>query len=242
MIFLKYMPILLGLFVPLIYASAPSYVALLSVGPSWANSGKTQTLTLQPNLVKTYSADQGTQIFLNGELFLGIQHTIYEKMKGVIGFVVAGNGIDQLSGNVWEDADPAFNNYRYTYRLNQLRIGAEARLIGQEIEKLINYSPFVSASLGLGFNHAYHFTLTPKIFEEVVSPPFNNATTTALSYTLGVGVQKKFSEHWHLGIGYEFADWGKSMLKPAQSQSIGNGLALSHLYTNGLQLLFNYQS
>lgn len=39
------------------------------------------------------------------------------------------------------------------------------------------------------------------------------------------------------GIGYEFADWGRSQLNRAPGQTLNSGLSLSHLYTNGF--LFN---
>lgn len=75
------------------------------------------------------------------------------------------------------------------------------------------------------------------IFEALPNPNFADHTKTAFTYTLGVGVQKAFNDHWQVGIGYEFADWGKSKLGRASGQTMNSGLALNHLYTNGI--LFN---
>lgn len=40
-----------------------------------------------------------------------------------------------------------------------------------------------------------------------------------------------------LGVGYEFADWGKSEPGRALGQTRNSGVDLNHLYTNGV--LFN---
>jgi len=68
-------------------------------------------------------------------------------------------------------------------------------------------------------------------------PDFASNTTTAFTYTLGVGVERHLNPHWQAGLGYEFADWGKSQLSRASRQTLNNGLSLSHVYTNGF--LFN---
>jgi opacity protein-like surface antigen len=78
---------------------------------------------------------------------------------------------------------------------------------------------------------------TPTIFQAIVNPNFSSNTKSSFTYTLGAGVQKMLNNNWQVGVGYEFADWGKSQLGRAAGQTLGNGLALSHLYTNGI--LFN---
>ena len=100
--------------------------------------------------------------------------------------------------------------------------------------------PYVSGSLGVGFNRAHDFTITPKIFEEVPAPNFTDNRTTAFTYTLGIGVQKALTTNWQAGIGYEFANWGKSQLGRAPGQTLNSGLHLSHLYTNQLQFSLSY--
>ena len=65
-------------------------------------------------------------------------------------------------------------------------------------------------------------------------------TQTSFTYTLGAGIQKILTNHWQVGLGYEFADWGQSRLNRASEQTIGQGLSLSHLYTNGLVFNLTY--
>ena len=97
--------------------------------------------------------------------------------------------------------------------------------------------PWISASAGVGFNHAYDYTNTPLIFEAVANPDFNDHIQTSFTYTLCAGLQKALNPHWQLGVGYEFADWGKSELGRTSGQAMNSGLVLNHLYTNGI--LFN---
>lgn len=89
----------------------------------------------------------------------------------------------------------------------------------------------------VGFNQAHGFTNTPLNFHAVVNPNFEPRTEVALTYTLGVGMQKPLNKNWQVGIGYEFSDWGKSQLGRANGQTLNSGLKLAHLYTHGL--LFN---
>lgn len=79
----------------------------------------------------------------------------------------------------------------------------------------------VGESLGVGFNRAHDFTNTPLIFEALPK--------TALTYTLGAGVQKVLNGHGQIGLGYELAYWEESELGRALEQTMNTGLTLSHL-------------
>ena len=135
---------------------------------------------------------------------------------------------------IWDDADPQFDNYSYLYKVRNSRVAVKGKLL---LDKGYWVMPWVSASLGVGFNRARDFTNTPLIFEALPNNNFEDHTKTAFTYTLGAGVQKPISEHWQMGVGYEFADWGKSGLNRAPAQTLNTGLALNHLYTNSV--LFN---
>ena len=93
-----------------------SGVATLSLGPVWENAGNTQTFYLAPNIEKTYAVNHASHALVDGEIFLGIQKSLREKLDGQIGLAVATTGNASLSGNIWDDAMPQFNNY--TYNLN----------------------------------------------------------------------------------------------------------------------------
>lgn len=138
---------------------------------------------------------------------------------------------------IWDDADAQFNNHRYQYKVRNTRIAVKGKLLFDNDAWLM---PWVSASLGVGFNRAHDFSNTPVIFEALPNANFTDNTKTALSYTLGAGVQKAISAHCQLGVGYEFADWGKSNLGRASGQSLNSGLKLNHLYSNGVMFNLTY--
>ncbi len=212
-------------------------VITLSLGPAWTDSSEGQTFFLQPDVEKTYTATKKTNTLFDAELFYGLQHQFPSAFVGQLGIAVAATTDTKLRGDVWEDADPDFNNFFYTYKVNHTHIAAKGKLIGNFIPFA---SPYISASLGVGFNRAHDFTITPKIVEEVPAPAFTSNTQTAFTYTLGVGVQKTFYSKWQVGIGYEFADWGQSNLGRAPGQTLNDGLGLRHIYTNELQFSLSY--
>ena len=211
-----------------------TWVGTLSMGPVWQNAGTTQTFYLTPTIEKTYAANTTAQTLFDGEVFAGIQKRLSQTLQGQLGLAIAATSNAKLSGEVWDDADQEFNNYTYSYKIQHTHIAVKGKLLADRGYWLI---PWVSGSLGVGFNNAHSFTNTPTIFESIPNANFASSTETALTYTLGAGVQKALSNHWQVGVGYEFADWGQSKLGHASGQTLNSGLSLNHLYTNGV--LFN---
>jgi len=207
-----------------------SLVNTLSIGPSWQNNGHQQTFYIAPEIEKTYTANSSTNTLADGEFFLGVQKNLPRQLQGQLGlaFGIAGNA--KLAGNIWDDANPQFDNYTYAYKVNHMHLALKGKLLADRGYWLM---PWISGSLGVGFNHAYSFSNTPTIFEAIPNANFSSNTETAFTYTLGVGVQRILNPHWQAGIGYEYADWGKSQLGRALGQTLNSGLSLNHLYTNG---------
>lgn len=214
-----------------------TWVGSVSAGPVWARGGETQTFYLAPEIEKTYAARKSTNALASGELFLGIQKLLGSQWLGQLGLAAATTGNAKLQGVIWDDADPEFNNHSYQYKIRNSRIAVKGKLL---LDKGYWLMPWVSASLGVGFNRAHEYSNAPLIFEALPNPNFADHTKTAFTYTLGAGVQKAFNDHWQVGIGYEFADWGKSELGRADTQTMNSGLALNHLYTNGVLLNLTY--
>ncbi len=213
------------------------WVATVSGGSAWQSAGKTQTFNLAPEIAKTYAARKSTNALAAGELFIGVQKTLSANWQGQLGLAAATTGNAKLQGTIWDDADAQFDNHSYHYKVQHSRVAVKGKLLFNQGSWLL---PWLSASLGAGFNRAHDFTNTPLIFEALPNSNFTNHTQTALTYTLGAGVQKVLNAHWQVGASYEFSDWGKSELGRAAGQSQNNGLALSHLYTNGLLLNLTY--
>jgi len=213
------------------------WVLQLSLGPVWADAGKKQDMFLAPDIAKGYMADNKFNSLFNGEIFAGQQKTFSDSVKGQLGLAFAATGNAHLQGNIWDDADPEFDNYRYSYKVRSTRLMIKGVAIFDNNGFL---APFVSAGAGVSFNRAHTFDNTPLIFEAVPNANFTNNTKSSFSYALAAGVQKTFQTRWQAGLRYEFSDWGKSELGIAPGQSQGTGLRLNHLYTNGVLFHLTY--
>jgi len=216
---------------------ASTWVGTIAAGPVWARGGETQTFYLSPEIEKTYVAFKSTHALASGELFLGLQKSWPSQWLSQLGLAAATTGDAKLQGIIWDDADAQFDNHSYQYKIHNSRIAVKGKLLMNRGYWLI---PWVSASLGIGFNHAHAFTNTPLIFEALPNANFSNNTKTVFTYTLSTGLQKALNDHWQLGVGYEFADWGKSALGRANGQTMNSGLAFNHFYTNGVLLNLTY--
>lgn len=217
-----------------------TWVSSVSTGPVWAKAGRAQTFFLTPDIEKSYRASKSSNAFISGEFFAGLQKSLSPHWLGQLGLAVAATGNAQLQGVIWDDADPEFDNHRYNYKVRQTRIAVKGKLLFSNETFLL--TPWVSGSAGIGFNRARSFSNTPVIFEALPNPNFSNHTETDFTYTLGVGVQKSLNGHWQVGVGYEFADWGKSELGHTSGQTLNTGLKLNHLYTNGVLLNLTYMA
>ncbi|MCX7115963.1 MAG: porin family protein [Gammaproteobacteria bacterium] len=213
-------------------------VSSVSGGPAWYQAGQTQTIYLQPGFNNTYVANTPTQTLASGEWFLGVQRSIHTHTFAQLGVALATSTAAHLAGHVWELADPLFDNFVYQYRILHSHAALKGKVLSDALSR--TYLPYVSGSVGVAWNQAYQFSMSPIIFEAIPQPPFQTNTQTAFTYTAGAGVQKILNDHWQLGMGYEFADWGGSTLSRASAQTINNGLTLSHLYTNQLQFNITY--
>ena len=214
-----------------------TWFGTFSTGLIWDNGGKMQTFYLRPDIEKTYTADDSTNPLFDGEISIGLQKRVSQTVQGQLGLAVVATSNASLSGSIWEDADPNFSNFFYNYKIRHSHLAVKGKLIA---DTSTIAQPYLSAAVGVGFNRAYNFTITPKIFEEIPEPPFNSYTTTVLSDTVGLGMQKALSKHVLVMVGGEFADWGKTTLGLAPEQTMGSGLQLNHFYTSGLLFGLGY--
>lgn len=219
---------------PLQETTTSSPFVTASVGPGWTTSGNSKTFYLQSDIRKTYNVTNNSQAFATAELFGGWQMPIGFNLLFQLG--VEGKWVHnaELSGSIWEDADSDFNNYNYTYQVNRSQVSAKGKLLS-DVNMIVQ--PYVSASIGYGMNSAHDFTITPKIYEEVPAPAFLSRNVRGLNYAFGIGIQKVVNASWQFGVGYEFANLGKTGLGDAPDQTVNTGIKQSHLFTN--QLLFS---
>lgn len=213
-------------------------VGSISLGPSWYQAGQTQIVALQPTYDNTYVADTPLHLLGTAELFLGLQGQLNTHAYAQYGVMYAASTDAQLQGMIWEFGDPAFNNFNYDYNLQHRALALKGRLLTDYLST--RYLPYASASVGIGFNRTYQFNMKPLLYEIVEDSGFQSKTITSVSYTVGLGIQRVINTHWSIGMGYEFADFGRSILGPTPVQTGAQGLILNHLYTNQLQFSVHY--
>ncbi len=219
---------------PIQETTVSSPFVTLSLGPGWTTSGNSKTFYLQSDIRKTYNVSNNSQAFSTADLFGGWQIPTGFNLLFQLGIDVKGVHNAELSGSIWEDADSNFNNYKYTYKVNRTQVSVKGQLLS-DVNMVVQ--PYVNASIGYGVNSAHDFTITPKIYEEVPAPAFSSGNLRSLNYAFGIGIQKVVNTSWQFGVGYEFANLGKSQLGDAPGQTVNSGIKASHLFTN--QLLFS---
>ena len=223
---------------------APIYMPLVvavSGGPVWASgAGMTQSFYSQPQTSRTYIAKQQSTVACvlgDFELFVGIHRNLNQRVQAQFGLAVAATSNASATGDIWDDEEPPHNNFTYSYNVQHTHLAAKGKLVF-DIKRPVK--PYISGSVGAGFNRASGYNNVPLIFEAGHIDNFANNTLTAFTYTLGFGAQYELSTNWQVGGGYEFADWGSSQLGRADDQTINTGLSMNHLYTNGIMLNITY--
>lgn len=220
---------------------SPTYLVMnLGIGPVWESAGRSETFHLTPRISRTYLANHATHTLAEGEFFIGLQRVLTYEFQGQLGLEFATASNATLSGVIWDDANPQFNNYRYNYKIRHSHIAVAGKILMNVCEGYVpcyGLIPWLGGSVGVGFNNAYGFTNRPTIFEAVPTPNFGSHMQTTYTYTVKVGAQLPLTCHWQVGANYEFADWGLSQLDRASGQTLHNGLQQRHLFTNGL--IFN---
>lgn len=226
-------------FSPLLYASFHDWKPLvaLNIGPQWDDPGERHQFSVEPATPKTYAAVSNPQTLMGAELFVGGQHILNSWSDLQLGIAVAMTSLTSLSGDIWEDADPDFNNYTYAYKLAPFRATLSAKWLFNKFDVV---TPYLNVGLGLSFNRSYDYSIMPKIFEEVPSPFYTSNVPVSFAYDVGLGLQRQLGEHIQVGLGYVFSDWGQSSLGRAPKQTTNAPLSLSHLYMNQCVVSLSY--
>jgi opacity protein-like surface antigen len=213
-------------------------VTTLSVGPAWYTAGQTQSLTLDTDVINTYDATRNRHTLTNAELFVGVQRLLHPTWLAQVGLAIATASDAKVQGDVWQNADPEFNNFSDQYSITHAQLTVQGKLLSTTFSQV--WQPYISAGLGAARNRAHGYSITPKIFEAIPGPGFVTNTQTAFVYTAGAGIQGMITPHWACGAGYTFADWGRSALKPATAQTTVSAPSLNHLYTHQAQVNVSY--
>ena len=216
-----------------------AYFMSVSVGSNWTSPGTTQTIALQPDLVNAYLAQSALnhRVLANGEVVLGLQWSLLKSLTTQFGLAFYASSPATINGYVQVDANPVFQNYADQYNINHEHIALKSKW---NVENTYHIDPYLSASLGVGFNRSYGYSMTPLIFQAVDLPLFESHSQVSFSYTVGAGIQHHVNQHISLALGYQFVSWGASHLAPAQGQSSSKGPGLNNVYSQGLEFNLSY--
>lgn len=214
---------------------------MVSGGPGWSSPGKTQTVYLESDAPNAYNNRSKTQTQGMGELLLGFQTRLFTApIQTQWGVLVSAAGMARIKGDVWQLADPDFNNLSYSYNINQIRTGLRTKWLLDQYAFTEILKPYITASIAAGFNHSFSFQNFARNSDIVANPNFKDKTVTAFNYSVGAGIHKEINQHTHVGLGYEFFDWGKSGLASAPGQATNAAPFLNHLYVNTILLSLTY--
>ncbi len=219
-----------------IHGSSFAYVITYNVGPAWYAPYGKQVLNLDIDTLNTYTINNAPLTLINNELFFAKQAQLKSNLAGQIGFSLNHNSNAKIGGDIWQEASPEFNNFNYDYYVSHSAVTIKGKLLFTKF----NTQPYISASAGVARNRAFAFNQTAKISEAVTSYSFTANSLAAFTYTVEAGVQHMLSNNWAVGLGYEFADLGKSKLGPAYLQPNNNVPYLNYLYINQLQFNISY--
>lgn len=211
-------------------------------GPAWTASGETMLLTDKLGSPQTYytSGDQQSHLGV-GELFLGFYKELNNAVQGQLGVEVAYGGNVKLSGHILVDNNTNTSNADYSYQVYQVRAAIKGKLVLVDLPVSSLIQPYASLGLGVGFNNSMNYTLSPSNKSQVY-PLFSNKTVNAFTYTAGGGFQIPVNPFMQLGIGYEYASWGKSQLGNASGLMNLPVPSLDTINVNTLLVSLSYTS
>lgn len=215
-----------------------AWLGTLSAGPGWSNNIAQQTFFLEPGVEKTYTTAEANRVLMQGEVFIGKQfqapyHAILEG-----GLSLGGSSTQGFSGQIWEDANPVFNNYNYDFSLTHSYLAVSGKIYTDALRW--KFEPYFRASLGVAWNRLTHFGSSPLISEEVTAPAFACNTTSSFTYIVGVGLQKAINLNWRAGVEYTFSDWGSGEFAVPSGQNLSNVFSFSGLNVNSLMFNITY--
>lgn len=221
-------------------ASTPQkYFFSTSLGPSWTNSGEGQTIYFESDLLKGFEPTNlnNSNLMFNGEFFFGIEKQYFKKIQSEFGLAVYISTPAKLNGYILEDASPELINYKYQYKISHEHFVIKSKWITENDYQL---NPYISGSIGLGFNYSYHYQESPLLYQEPSFPGFQSRFNTSFIYSVGVGFRRPINEHFFGEVGYQLVSWGASGLNKASGQPINDSLKLSNLISQGIEFTLTY--
>lgn len=143
------------------------------------------------------------------------------------------------------------STFPYHYQISAQQWLVQAKLLYQWRQGIF---PYLLAGFGTSYNRSFHFSVGISPPGTTMSNQFQNNGQWVFSYTIGLGLDLDVIEHWRVGLGYRFTDYGPSKTGNSILDRGGvnnNGLvnpevtspshlSVSHLYSNELTAQVTY--
>lgn len=176
-------------------------------GYAGMSAGSAQTWTAnENNFIYTANDNGGDNGFVGG--FFGAETGFFHPgMIVQLGIEYDAFGTISVQGQHFVGADDLTYTpyeYRYTFQTQQL-LGA-AKLLATMYDR---FHPYAAVGLGAAFNNASDFrAFTHQPDPLNIAPVYFDTNSTSFSYTLGLGVEGDFNDHFRWGLGYRYSNFG----------------------------------
>lgn len=106
-----------------------TWVGTFRVGPVWERAGWMQNIAMSADDVSTYAAHKTTNSVDDAELFTGLQKTLSQRLQGQLGLAFAKTTKARLTGDIWTETNPVFDNFTYNYKIHHSHIALKGKLL-----------------------------------------------------------------------------------------------------------------
>ncbi|MFI4918956.1 MAG: outer membrane protein [Legionellales bacterium] len=198
-------------------ASVYGGLALVTV-----NAGSAHTFVGSDDNLFNYQGQSNSDATVLAGAFLGAEHQLPHPglfVQTGLEYSYFGNGSTKGANSVGIEPDTS-TYYHYSWRVQTQQVLAVAKLFTTSKLPILSQNdlyPYLSLGLGAAFNKAKQFSASPEGSGSFnVTPAFNSNSTSAFSYSLGLGVDTNIDPHLRVGLGYRFSSFGKAALGDGQ--------------------------
>ena len=209
-------------------------ILAFSAGAAFSNPGESKNIPAHDGIFSFYhydASDSSHARFLGG-LFLGAEFLLQpEHLSLQAGLSYYQPVSFTLTGEVTQGADVSSENqYSYQYDIQSQQVLIESKLL----YNVQHYHPYLTAGIGAVFNRSQNFEVDIDPPFTTFSNQFKDNTVTSFMYRIGLGIDIDIAKQTRLGLGYRFADLGKTKTGHGviDTVSTNNTLSQSRLYSN----------
>lgn len=200
-----------------------SYVAALTGGVVWSPD-MGGSADFQTGFTRfTYEPEEGNQTQGVYGGFLGGEWRMSPAWDLQLGLGYYQTSTFNTEGTLTQGVSaPSYNAFNYTYDVISRQLLAEGKVLMNWAKR---YHPYISVGLGVAFNTAqdYKVDIGPPL---TFSPAYDDHTERSFTYSIGLGMDYDITHYLRFGIGYRFADLGKTELGDGQVGAPGSYVAV----------------